>query len=75
VKRKRENEEEFYPLRKNRSPKGQSLHPCMRAFLCWLVEREREKEGGKLLFGREQVKFQDPQGISLISWKSRFQVL
>jgi hypothetical protein len=66
------DEEEFYPLRENHFPKGQSLYSGTNVpewnFLCWLVERrEREREGEKLPFGREQDQFQDPQEVPRIS--------
>jgi hypothetical protein len=58
VETERRNRKGNLPLkRENCSPKGQSLHPCMRApewnFLSWLVERERETEGERLSFEKE----------------------
>jgi hypothetical protein len=44
-------------------------------FLCWLVKRKRKMEGGKLSFDNKQDQFQDPQGVPVIAWKSRLQVL
>jgi hypothetical protein len=44
-------------------------------FLCWLVEREREREGERLPFESEQDLLQDPQGVPHISWKSQLQIL
>jgi hypothetical protein len=44
---------------------NQTLHPCMRAPDCWLVERERKREGGRLPM-REKDQFQDLQGVPLV---------
>jgi hypothetical protein len=38
---------------RERGGENQFLHPCMRAPECWLVEKERKREGGRLPYGRE----------------------